>query len=79
MTIEDLARIIERPATHRRIVGDYAGAYSLGVTRHPSKSGGAFLLRVEDHGVENMPRSVTIEGEEIPVIVQGGCRAPRPL
>jgi len=75
MELQELAGLVERPDVHRRIVGDYAGPYSLGVTHSPK--GPAFVLKVRD--ARGFPNWVTIEGQDIPVIVQGGFLPPRPL
>lgn len=74
MTVAQLAALVNQPATHRLIVGDYAGGYALGVTDHPP----AFLLRVEPADTDAFPRSVVVDGKTVPVVVTGGFRVPRP-
>ena len=74
MTVEQLARLTSRPETHQKIVGDYDGSYALGVTDNPP----AFLLRVEPADVAEFPHQVTIDGAEVPVVVEGGFHRPRP-
>lgn len=74
MTAAQLARLASEPRTHELIVGDYAGSYALGVTDDPP----AFLLRVEPQDVGQFPRAVTLDGTEVPVVVEGGFRRPRP-
>jgi hypothetical protein len=74
MTVNQLAQLTEDPETHRLIVGDDDGAYALGVTDNPP----AFLLRVEPQAVDRFPRKVKVRGAEVPVVVEGGFRPPRP-
>lgn len=76
MTTIELGDLLDIPATHQIIVGNRREPYSLGVTESPQKSP-AFLLKIADPS--GIPSSVTINGERIPVIVQGGFRAPVPL
>lgn len=74
MTVEELAKLTNKPSTHQLIVGDYDGSYALGVTADPP----AFLLRVEPGDVAEFPHRVTIDGTSVPVVVEGGFRQPRP-
>ena len=74
MTTQQLAQMTADPEINRLIVGDYDGAYALGVTDHPP----AFLLRVEPRDVSRFPRKVRVRGVEVPVIVEGGFRPPQP-
>jgi len=66
---------VNEAQTHRRIVGDYEGSYSLGVSDDPP----AFLLRVEPEDVSQFPDRVTIHGVDVPVVVHGGFSPPKPL
>ena len=75
MTATELARLVDEPETHRLIVGDYDRSYALGVSDFPP----AFLLRVEPDDVANFPRWVRVHGEEIPVVVHGSFRQPKPV
>lgn len=74
MTTTQLTGLVNQPETHRLIVGDYDGAYSLGVTDDPP----AFLLRVEPADAARFPSAVTVRGQRIPVVVRDDFRAPRP-
>jgi hypothetical protein len=73
MTAAQLAGLVSQPRTHALIVGDYDGGYALGVTDDPP----AFLLRVERNDVGQFPTAVTVDGTEVPVVVEGGFRRPR--
>jgi hypothetical protein len=75
MSAQDLLRWVERPEVHRQIVGDYEGGYALGVTDNPP----AFVLRVGAEDVGSFPNHVTVQGVEVPVVVQGNFKPPRPL
>lgn len=66
---------VEEPETHRLIVGDYEGSYSLGVREDPP----AFVLRVQPADASSFPRRVTLHGALVPVLVQGNFQPPRPL
>lgn len=68
-----LAPLLELPETHQKIVGDYLGAYSLGIGAN-----GTFVLDVEGTDVKHFPRQVQIGRRTIPVVVQGGFIAPEP-
>lgn len=75
MNVKQLLDWVAEPQTHRQIVGDYQGAYALGVTDDPP----AFALRVEPEDVKNFPDRVTIHGVDVPVVVHGGFGPPKPL
>lgn len=78
MKVERLSKLVERPELHRRVLGDYKGAYALGVTQR--KQGDAALsLSVESRDADAFPREVEVEGERVPVIVQTEWAPPRPL
>ena len=74
MDAKQLLSWVDQPETHRKIVGDYGGSYALGVTDNPP----AFLLRVEGADVSAFPTKVTINGQDVPVIVHGRFQPPRP-
>jgi hypothetical protein len=74
----ELAPLLERSETHRLILGDYKGPYALGVGRDPDNPGAyGFILKVPTE--EGWPRSVTINGQRIPIHVQGGFQPVTPL
>ncbi len=75
MDTKQLSHWAEEPTTHQKIVGDYEGGYSLGVTDGPP----AFLLRVEPADASHFPTKVKIHGVEVPVVVNGGFVPPVPL
>jgi len=74
MNTKQLSSWVEESEIHREIVGDYDGSYALGVTDDPP----AFLLHVEPADVKAFPRKVTVHGVEVPVIVQGNLKPPKP-
>lgn len=78
MTVDQLADLLERRETHRLILGSTSGPYSLGVTLSPDPDEGyAFLLKIADP--KGFPDYVTIQGQKIRLIVQGGFQTPKPL
>ena len=73
----ELARALENPAIHRQLVGDYNGAYSLGVTRGVDN---ALALALDlDDDKRKIPATVTINGRAVRVIVHRKFRPPVPL
>ncbi len=81
MLSEDrLAVLIERPEVQRRILGDYDGSFSLGLTLNPNdRSEVVIRLRIEDDDPGMIPSHVMLDGERVPVIVNPGFRAPTRL
>ncbi len=78
MDASELATLLERGETHRQILGDYKGPYALGVGQDPDNpSTYGFVLKVPD--AEGWPKSVTINGQRVPVHVQGGFQPVTPL
>jgi len=78
MNEASLAEAIQRPEIHRKLLGDYDGAYALGITSMPEqKDGIALLLRIEGTVPKEIPTHIAVDGEQIPVVVQGGFKAPR--
>ncbi|SIO04950.1 hypothetical protein SAMN05444166_2200 [Singulisphaera sp. GP187] len=75
MDTQQLLRWVDQPETHQKVVGEYEGSYALGVTSDPP----AFLLRVEPKDIGRFPKSVTLDGVNVPVIVHGGFVQPRHL
>jgi hypothetical protein len=79
MASANLADLLDRPDVHRMLVGDYAGPYSLGVTElsGPSKIP-ALRLRFQGDPV-HVPSCITVDGRNIPIVVEGGFSAPTPF
>jgi hypothetical protein len=75
MNVKQLINWVDQPETHQKIVGDYSGSYTLGVTDNPP----AFLLRVEPADVSSFPTVVNLHGVEVPVVVQGNFARPVPV
>jgi hypothetical protein len=75
MDVKQLMNWVDLPETHQKIVGDYEGGYTLGVTDNPP----AFLLRVEPAEVSAFPTKINIHGVEVPVIVRGNFVPPVPV
>lgn len=75
MDTQQLLHWVDEPETHQKIVGDYGGSYALGVRSNPP----AFVLRVEPKDVGQFPKSVTLDGIKVPVIVSGSFVQPTPL
>lgn len=73
-----LSDFVDSPDLHQRLLGDYRGDYSLGVT---SSDEGAevLLLRVATENLSNFPHEIQYLGHRIQVVVKGSFRKPKPL
>jgi hypothetical protein len=79
MNEASLAEAVQRPELHRRLLGKYKGAYALGVTRIANGQRCALHLRIEGPVPPEIPQKIAVDGEEVPVVVEGGFKAPRAL
>ena len=80
MNHSSLAEAIQRPDVHRKLLGNYRGAYALGVTDSPEdEKEPALLLRVEQAAPKNLPTQISIGGEAVPVVIIRGYKKPKPL
>jgi len=77
MDIKRLNDLLERGETHRLILGNHPGPYSLGITRRAGSQEYALLLKVPDS--RGFPSYVTLDGQRIKLIVEGGFKAPMAL
>ena len=80
MNQDRLAVLIERPETHRMILGGYGGSYSLGLglsQQNPNEL--VIKVRIEGEDAGEIPPHVTLDGETIPIVVQTNFKAPVPL
>lgn len=79
MRQERLAELVESPEVHQTLLGDYAGAYSIGVTADPADaSRPAIRVRVQDENAQ-IPSEIVLDGEAVPVVAHRDFVAPRPL
>jgi hypothetical protein len=75
-----LATLLEKPEIQRRILRDYHGGYSLGLTRHPHKKQAlAIRVRVESEDASYFPAEIVLDGEPVPIIVSTSFKLPVPL
>lgn len=80
MQIDRLAALIERPEVMRKILKDYAGGYSLGITSDPrDRDQFAIRVRIEGDDPGDIPSEVELDGETIPVLVNTRFKVPEPL
>jgi len=80
METSKLASILQRPALHQRLVGDYKGAYSLGIGRDPDNpSAPAIILHVEGDPPFQTPDHIQVDHESIRVVKRTAFVAPKPL
>lgn len=75
-----LAKLIERPEVQRKILGDYEGGYSLGLTLDPrNRNEFAIRVRIEGEDPAEIPSEIDLDGETIPVLVATNFKIPEPL
>ena len=80
MHLDRLADLIEEPEVHRKILRDYAGGYSLGITSNPRRKGEwAIRVRVEGDDAADIPEEIVLDGEPVPIVVNTNFRIPEPL
>jgi hypothetical protein len=80
MDQDRLVALLARPETHRMILGDYQGCYSLGLTLLRGQRGAwAVRVRIEGDDASNIPEQITLDGATLPVVVSTGFQTPRPL
>lgn len=80
MNETSLARAIQKPEVHRLLLGNYKGAYALGVTKAPDdEARAALLLRIEGAVSDDIPKHIAVDGEQVSVVVVGGFTAPKRL
>jgi len=86
MHIEELQTAFETAGSelHRLILGDYQGAYSLGVSYSATTEENGILytpcllLRVEPENPEGFPKTVELAGHTVPLDVRGNFKPPQP-
>ena len=73
MKIEKLIDYVELPEVHQQILGDYQGAYSLGVGAN------GLVLQVQGQTPESTPVYIRLGDEDIPIEVVENWTPPIPL
>lgn len=69
MEIQRLAALIESPEVQRRLLGDYDGAYSIGLIVNPGEPDTpAIRVRVQGAQSPNIPSELVLDGETVAVI-----------
>ncbi|HEX8136487.1 MAG TPA: hypothetical protein VF544_02745 [Pyrinomonadaceae bacterium] len=64
----------------QKILNDYEGGYSIGVTLNPqNRSEAAIRLRKEGEDADNIPSHITLDGESVPIILHTNFKIPVPL
>ena len=77
---DQIADLVERPDFLRRLLGDYSGAYSLGVGRDPEDpSRPAIILYLEGARGGTIPDSVKVGEDSLRIITKPGFIPPKPL
>ncbi|MDQ3063216.1 MAG: hypothetical protein M3R14_10220 [Acidobacteriota bacterium] len=80
MNEERLATLIERPDVQQKLLRNYDGDYSIGITLDPrNKSRIAIRVRIAGHSTKNIPAQIEIDGETIPVVVSPNFKVPVPF
>ena len=78
MTIDELTQAREDAGSDldRIVLGDYFGAYSLGVSMDNNQP--CLLLRVETADPKGFPETIALAGHKVPLKVEGNFKPPRP-
>jgi hypothetical protein len=80
MDANRLATLIQQPQIQRVLLGNYQGAYSLGVTTNPGNPDEvAIRLRIEGTDTSGIPEQITLDGVSVPVLVSPRFAVPVPL
>lgn len=75
-----LAALIERPEVQRQLLNGYRGPFSLGITLNPwNRRELAISVQIAGSDPSHLPSEVELEGETIPVVVEGDFKTPYPL
>lgn len=75
-----LAALLERPEIQQRILNDYEGGYSLGITgTDQNRSEMAIRVHIEGERTPNIPSFINLEGERIQIIVNTNFKIPESL
>jgi hypothetical protein len=78
--IKQLASMLQDKELHRRLVGGFSGAYSVGIGADPDDpEAPAIVLHVEGHTPPQVPRSIDVGDESVRVITKTGFVVPKPL
>jgi hypothetical protein len=77
MEMERLSTAIEQPNTIKKLMGNYKGGYSLGISLYSKdKSRIAISICVEDREDNSFPKELEIGDEVFPVEVQKNFQMP---
>ncbi len=80
MDTHRLAHHLQRPEVQQMILGRYRGPYSLGVTSDPKDTDRpAISVRIAGDDTSAIPCKVTLDGQDVTVVVKPHFAAPRPL
>lgn len=80
MEQDRLADLIEKPEVQKKILRNYRGGYSLGITLNPeNRSEVAIRVRVEGEEKPDIPSQITLDGDTVPIVVNTNFKVPVPL
>ena len=72
-----LLNLLKQPEVQRQILGDYRGAYGLGVALDPvNRRDLVIQLWVEGEDTGDFPDGIELAGEWVPIIVSPNFRKP---
>lgn len=77
LKIEELQQFLSRAESYGILLGSYQGAYSVGISRDPAH-GKALVIHLRIAGDDRMdiPSTVDVNGEQVPVLVSTGFAPP---
>lgn len=77
MKLKRLMDLVEQADTHRRLLSDYDGGYSLGIGQFEGDA--VLVLQVERDAPQAFPHAIRLDGESVPVLVEHSFVTPTPL
>lgn len=77
LSLAALESLLDQPETYRKLLGDYSGPVSLGISVDEPSGEPCLLLRVSDEEVVRR-RELLVDGHVVRVIVRSNYATPRP-
>jgi hypothetical protein len=79
MDQQALETLLKTPDVQRRLVGNFQGAYAVGISEPPTETHPPrLLLRVASQDVSQFPTEINLAGEQVAIDVRPNFRPPMP-
>lgn len=80
MDARRLATFLEQSEVQDQILNSYEGGFAMGLMPDPNNPARyAIRVRIEGNDTSLIARSITLNGEQVRVLIETGFRVPRPL